>query len=114
LREAGISPKRSKAHRQLFRKMTLTNCLIGELRASREENRALKNRENIKSIASGRRMKKYRCMNIFNKETGICRKGLSTETAKVLTHMKTKIGDLSSEEIEYEEWQRVDVDGKKE
>lgn len=47
LRAAEIKLNRSRVSIQLLRKITLTNCLIDEIKAARQANKSVKNRKHI-------------------------------------------------------------------
>ncbi|WAR01738.1 hypothetical protein MAR_008296 [Mya arenaria] len=96
MRRVGIKP--SKVTRQLFKKLTLSNCLVAEIKSARLSNKSPQSRKHISTIASGHIVKKYKCMSYLNNVTGISRRQHAniSETAKLLTRHKVCRSTLQS------------------
>ena len=81
LRNAGKSPR--KMPRSIVKKLTMANAMIDEVKTT-NENQKQRERKVVTRVIGGDLIKKYKCISLLKRETGISRKSLRKVNSKLI------------------------------
>ena len=112
LRRKGVSPR--KLPTAVVKKLVMSNVLLGEIKATRHANPQQRNRNIATRVISGRILRKYRCLSILSKTTGISMREVRQEQHKVIefkkrSRMKTERDQLKARVVEFTERDDISI-----
>ena len=107
-----MSPR--KLPRAVVKKLVMSNVLLGEIKATRRANPQQRNRNIATRVISGRILRKYRCLSMLSKTTGIGMQELRREQHKVIefkkrSRMKTERDQLKAQVVEFIERDDISI-----
>lgn len=84
IKKLNLTPRRSK---NIRRKLLMSNTVMSEI-AQAKLSSTTKKRQNLHRVVSGVIAKKYRCLRMINKATGLCRRSLGRVVQKGMVIVK--------------------------
>ena len=97
IRELGLTPR--KVPTKIKRKLIMANAMIAEVQSSQKKNKTQKKRRVVANIVSGNIIRKYRCLDLMSRETGIARSVLKNAKSKRLIAVSRRRKVLERERI---------------
>ena len=97
IRELGLTPR--KVPTKIKRKLIMANAMIAEVQLSQKKNKTQKKRRVVANIVSGNIIRKYRCLDLMSKETGMARSALKNAKSKRLIAVSRRRKVLERERI---------------
>lgn len=82
LRNAGMSPR--KMPRSIVKTLTMANAVIDEVKTTRNQNQKQRERKVVTRVIGGDLIKKYKCISLLKRETGVSRKSLRKVNSKLI------------------------------
>ncbi|KAH3734603.1 uncharacterized protein LOC127850997 [Dreissena polymorpha] len=112
LRRDGVSPR--KLPKSVVKKLVLSNAILDEIKSSRRANPQQLRRNIATRVISGKILKKYKCVSMVSKKTGISLTELRRHQDKVIefrkrSRMKAERDQLKAHVVEFIEQDDVSV-----